>query len=87
MAGYGFVHAPLNPGKHSLEVSLWRPIGSPEQELKAFLLGDTPSLSSPDPIYESAWKDRCRLLTTSSGTVSIELNIITRFMEEQGMAV
>lgn len=85
VAGCGFVHVPLMPGQHSLEVPLWRPIGTPEQELQAFLLGDSPALANPDPIYESAWKDRCRLMTTASGVVSINISVITRFMKEQGL--
>lgn len=77
---------PFIPGQHSLEIPLWRPIGTPEQELQAFLLGDSPALANPDPIYESAWKDRCRLMTTSAGRVTLKISIITRFMREQGLA-
>lgn len=86
VAGCGFVHTPMVSGIHELEVPLWRPIGTPEQELQAFLIGDAPALANPDPIYESAWKDRCRLMTTSAGSVRITLSIITRFMKEQGLA-
>ncbi len=83
--GYGFFHLPLVTGHHILEVPLWRPLGSAEQELRAFLIGETPSLLTQDAIYESAWKDRARLLTTSSGKLRIELFIVTRFFKEQGI--
>ncbi len=83
--GYGFAHLPLSPGKHVLEINLWRPIGTPNQELRAYLLGETPALVTQDPLYESAWKDRCRLLTTSCGSIKIELFVITRFLKEQGI--
>ena len=85
-SGYGFVHIPFTPGNYMLEVPLWRPVGSPDQELKAYLLGETPSLSSPDPIYDSAWKDRCRMMTTSAGSVMIDVHVMTRYMTEQGIA-
>jgi hypothetical protein len=83
--GYGFSHIPMNPGSHCIEVSLWRPIGTPDQELRAYLLGETPSLVNQDPLYESAWKDRCRLLTTSSGSIFVEVFVVTRFLKEQGV--
>lgn len=85
MHGYGFTHIPLNPGKHRIEVSLWRPIGTPNQELRAYLLGEIPALVNQGPLYDSAWKDRCRLLTTSSGSIFIEIFVVTRFLKEQGI--
>lgn len=85
LTGYGFVHIPISPGTHVLEVHLWRPVGSADQELRSFLLGETPSLLKEDPLYDSAWKDRCRLLTTSSGSVKVEISVITRFLKEQGV--
>ncbi len=75
----------MDPGKHTIEVSMWRPIGTPDQELRAFLLGETPALANQDPLYESAWKDRCRLLTTSSGSIVMEVFVLTRFIREQGI--
>jgi hypothetical protein len=86
LSGYGFTHIPLQSGSHFLQIPLWRPCGNSEQELRAFLMGDTPCLLSSDPIYESAWKERCRLLTTSAGSIALQINIITRFMKDQGIA-
>ncbi|KAJ1400839.1 putative B9 domain-containing protein [Ochromonadaceae sp. CCMP2298] len=85
LAGYGFAHMPIAPGPHRLEVHLWRPIGTPEQELVSFLLGHAPALITPDPIYESAWKERCRLLTVAAGSVCIDVFVVTRHMKKQGM--
>lgn len=85
LVGYGFSHLPTSPGMHRLEINMWRPIGSPEQELDAFLLGRTPALISPEPIYEAAWKDRCRLVTVSAGKVFVDLFIVTRFTAKQGL--
>lgn len=75
----------MTTGIYQLEVPLWRPVGSADQELRAFMLGETPALLIPEPIYESAWKDRARMITTSSGTVKIELFIVTRYFADQGI--
>ncbi len=83
VSGYGFLHVPIAAGLHKAEVNLWRPVGSPDQELRAYLLGEVPTLISQDPIYEAAWKDRCRLLTTTAGTIYLELFTVTRFLKEQ----
>lgn len=53
--------------------------------MKAFLLGEVPCLVSQDALYESAWKDRCRLITTSSGSVSMEVFVMTRYWQDQGL--
>jgi hypothetical protein len=85
LAGYGFVHFPLTPGLHNIEVSLWRPSGNPEQELESFILGQTPALTSHEPVYESAWRDRCRLVTVSAGKVFVEVFVITRNTKKQNI--
>jgi B9 domain-containing protein 2 len=85
LAGYGFAHLPLQPGPHRLEVSLWRPVGAPDQEIDALLLGRTPALVSHEPIYDSAWKDRSRMVTVSAGRVIIDIIVVTRFLKEQGI--
>lgn len=81
LAGYGFVHIPLTPGQHSLEVKLWRPLGTADQEMSAFLIGDTPALVNHEPLYNTAWRDRCRLVTTSAGTVTANIFTVTRYYE------
>jgi hypothetical protein len=53
--------------------------------LSSFLLGEVPSLITHDPIYETAWKERCRILTVSAGTVFADVFVVTRFMKKQGM--
>jgi B9 domain-containing protein 2 len=85
LCGYGFAHLPLQPGPHRLEINVWRPVGSPDQELDAYLLGRTPSLVSHEPIYESAWKERSRMVTVSGGKVLVDLMVITRHLDKQGI--
>lgn len=82
LCGYGFGHFPVTDGYHKIEVPLWRPQGTPEQEYAASLLGEMIGLKSHEPLYESAWNDRHRIITTSVGTITLELFVITRFMGE-----
>jgi hypothetical protein len=81
LSGYGFAHLPVSAGQHTFDINLWRPIGTPDQELAAYLLGDTPALVDHDPIYETAWRERCRLVTVPAGTVSIQMFVMTRFTD------
>jgi hypothetical protein len=85
MAGYGFVHLPMTAGSYRLDISLWRPTGSSEQELSAFLLGNNPALITQDPIYESAWKERCRLITVAAGKVAVDVFVATRYLKKHGV--
>lgn len=78
LAGYGFCHFPSSPGYHKIEVPIWRPSGTVEEEMHSFFLGRTPSLISHEPILESAWQNRCRLVTVSAGKVNIEVFVTTR---------
>lgn len=75
----------MTSGYYQLDIPIWRPVGTADQELRSFMLGETPSLVVPDPIYDSAWKDRARMLTTSCGTVTVEFYLITRYLSEQGI--
>ena len=85
LAGYGVAHLPSTPGEHVLVVNLWRPVGTPDQELAAYLLGDTPALVSHDPIYETAWRERCRLVTVPAGQVTVNMFVLTRYTTKQGI--
>ena len=87
LLGYGFTHLPTSPGYHRLEIPLWRPSGNQEQELEAFLLGKTPALISHEPLYESAWKERCRLVTVTAGKVFMDIYVVTRFSKQQGLDI
>ena len=87
LSGYGMAHLPITSGLHKIEVAIWRPVGSPTQELNAYLLGSTPALLNDKPIHESAWKDRCRLVTVSVGKVNIELFVVSRFLSSQGVDI
>ena len=85
MCGYGFTHIPVTCGAHTMEVDIWRPSGTFEQELSASFIGDVPALASPAPIYDNAWKERSRIISRGSGKVRLELFIMTRFYESHSM--
>ena len=83
--GYGFAHLPTAAGFHSIEVQMWRPTGTRNQELEAYLLGRTPALVNHEPIYDSAWRERCRLVTIPAGCVTIEMTVMTRNQGKNGI--
>jgi len=87
LVGYGFEHLPTAPGTHQMKVCLWRPTGSKEQELSAYLLGSMPALVNHEPLYDSAWRERCRLVTIPAGSVRIDLSVLTRNMQQVGVDV
>ena len=83
--GYGFAHLPTTSGFHSIEVQMWRPTGTRNQELEAYLLGRTPALVNHEPIYDSAWRERCRLVTIPAGCITVEMTVMTRNQERMGV--
>jgi len=85
LCGYGFTHIPSEPGQHTLEVDMWRPDGTPEQEWSASFLGEVPALLTPSPVYDAAWKERCRLISRAAGTVRMELFVLTRYYSNHGI--
>lgn len=78
VVGYGFIHVPMAPGSHTLEVSMWRPIGTFKTELVATCFGDTIELISDEILYDTAWTERSGLKTIATGKVKLRLDIILR---------
>lgn len=84
LLGYGFANLPTTSGNYdNIEVALWRPLGTTDQELNAFFLGKVPALVSQETLYTNAWRDRCKMVTASAGMVSIQIHCVTRFLREQ----
>jgi hypothetical protein len=50
-------------------------------------LGRVPALLTHEPIYDSAWDERCRLVTVPAGSVFLELFVMTRFMKKHNTDV
>jgi hypothetical protein len=64
---------------------LWRPSGNMAEEMDSFFLGRVPALLSHEPIYDSAWQDRCKLVTVAAGKVNIQVFVISRFLSKHGI--
>jgi hypothetical protein len=47
--------------------------------------GKIPSLVSHEPLYESAWRERCRLVTLPAGTITFEFYVITRLLKSHSV--
>lgn len=87
LAGYGFSHIPSLSGNHKLELSMWRPVGTPDMELAALFLGKVPALQSEKAIYDAAWQQRCRLVTIAVGRVYADIYVIERAPEADKVAL
>ncbi|KAI8898191.1 B9 domain-containing protein 2 [Globomyces pollinis-pini] len=82
--GYGFIHVPATPGKHTMEIVTWRPTGTMKEQLWATFLGATNQLKDTNLIYDPM--DRFRLVTESMGKVHVEFDIIIRNFQKTGVS-
>eukprot|EP00842_Homolaphlyctis_polyrhiza_P005153 jgi/Hompol1/5639/HPOL_004609-RA len=83
--GYGFAHIPSAPGLHRIDISTWRPIGSPMDQLWSYFLGATPQLKNMDLVDNPI--DRLRLITTSMGKVHMEIFVMVRNFATNGIVM
>lgn len=60
-------------------------MGSTGQELDSYFLGRTPALVEDGPLYETAWRERCRLITSPAGQVMVQLFVVSRNMDKHGV--
>lgn len=86
IAGYGFTHLPSSPGMYALRVPTWRPMGTAVEEMTAFFMGGAPRLSRASYVY-SRRAERAGFPTVASGTVSIEVFVVTRAVETHGVDI
>lgn len=82
LGGYGTCHIPTTPGKHEIKCPIWRPSGTPSEEVMAYFVGPRPELVEKDAIYKNAGETRSRLFTKTSGYVKLALGVITRHMNK-----
>lgn len=92
IAGYGCIRVPTCPGIHTIEVPLWRPEGTWYQEWASqFLNGGLPYLTDPTciafPHGTNKHNGRHRLVTTSAGTIMIELQVLCKGFTEHGVVM
>jgi len=84
-AGYGFAHLPCIPGVHTVEVACWRPTGTLKEEVEALFLGHTTQLTTDDIVFGSAWDNRWRLVTAPSGSLILDVAVMTRHFTEHNV--
>lgn len=98
--GYAFANIPMSAGNHDIECTAWRPVGGMKDRLWckcvlymfrisfiliAFFMGVNPKLKNIDSIYNT--NDRYRLHTESMGKIHLELTVLARGFEEQGIVL
>ncbi|KAA0157581.1 hypothetical protein FNF27_00537 [Cafeteria roenbergensis] len=86
LCGYGFSHLPSSPGMYTLRIPTWRPLGTAAEEMSAFFMGGVPRLARASYVF-SRRSERASFPTVASGTVSVELYVITRAVETHGVDV
>lgn len=86
ICGYGFAHLPSSPGAYTLRVPTWRPMGTAAEETAAFFMGGVPRLARASYVY-SRRADRASFPTVASGTVVVEVMVVTRAMETHGVDI
>eukprot|EP01028_Stygiella_incarcerata_P001859 TRINITY_DN1346_c0_g1_i1.p1 TRINITY_DN1346_c0_g1~~TRINITY_DN1346_c0_g1_i1.p1 ORF type:complete len:239 (-),score=48.68 TRINITY_DN1346_c0_g1_i1:137-757(-) len=84
--GYGRCFLPLYSGKHTLTVSLFRPVSSsPIQSIVSFLTGAGPEFTKPSFLAKSDGREVTRV--EAEGSVTLKLNVCIRNMDQFGYAV
>ena len=84
IAGYGVGTVPWSPGNHKLLINWWRPVdNSWWGSVSEYLLGTKPEISIKDMIISST--ERNGFETESTGTVEIEIGVISKNFELYGV--
>ncbi|KRX04378.1 hypothetical protein PPERSA_05639 [Pseudocohnilembus persalinus] len=81
IAGYGMIGIPIQPGSYKLEIPCWRP----RADFYDKITGTYPELVHKDILISS--DSRFGLRTESSGDVIIEIQVITKDFELQGVKI
>lgn len=85
LVGYGFSYFPTTAGMQVIEVKCWRPRGTIGEEIRSFFLGTSVHLTRDSLIFDEAWENRHRLVTVSTGTVSIHIATIVRHFDHHAV--
>ncbi len=83
LIGYGFGYLPSVSGSHTVEIDIWRPIGTAREETLAFFMGGAPTLIHTDLIANltKAREERCHLYTKTAGKVFVQCDVMMRNMK------
>lgn len=82
--GCGAIFLPTSPGKHSLDVMLWRPASQGLANLTNILLPELPDLRSLRELILNPYL-RSQLTVESMGAVSLSMFVTTSGFEEFGV--
>eukprot|EP00039_Didymoeca_costata_P012630 m.182773 g.182773 ORF g.182773 m.182773 type:complete len:476 (-) comp15536_c0_seq3:2758-4185(-) len=80
--GYGYIHIPIDPGIHTINVTCWRPCPSSQEKMRRFFIGGGFLLEDSSYPHIPAEFDGEHVLskfgfvTTTSGTVQFRLNVV-----------
>ncbi|KAA6376809.1 MAG: putative transforming growth factor beta-1 precursor [Streblomastix strix] len=84
LEGYGYVQIPISPGMYNLKCVTWKPTGTLKEEFAESFMGITPRLRDESLVVSS--EDRRQLRTRSSGIIYVNLSLIERELERQGVS-
>ena len=87
LVSYGFCNVPTSPGFHRVDCRTWRPRSTDAEEIRRFYVGDNPRIAKEhfDILFGKAWAQRNALETVGSGTIHLELDIILKNFESEGV--
>ncbi|XP_072532428.1 B9 domain-containing protein 1 isoform X1 [Salminus brasiliensis] len=81
--GYGAVHIPFTPGKHSRTVPMFVPESTSRlQKFTSWLMGRRPEYTDPKVVAQGEGREVTRV--RSQGFVTLQFNIVTKDMKKLG---
>ncbi|XP_003385464.1 PREDICTED: B9 domain-containing protein 1-like [Amphimedon queenslandica] len=81
--GYGSIHLPVTPGRHSLDIDMFVPEpASKLQKLVSWLIGPRPELVDPKFVARGEGREITRV--SSQGFVRANVNIVMKDFSKQG---
>jgi hypothetical protein len=88
LVGYAFCYVPTESGIHEMDVAVWRPRGTPKEEVFDFFLGGVPHLVNDELVYNAnrAKEERCRISTLHQGYIHLRLEVMLRNMHSNVVA-
>lgn len=84
ISAYGYMSVPMQPGKHELTCSTWRPIGDLRRRVIDYVTGCRMHLLDPSDIVGNGF-NRHVIQTMSMGYVKVNLNVVLRDFDKYGV--
>uniref|UniRef100_A0A672RRH5 B9 domain-containing protein 1 n=1 Tax=Sinocyclocheilus grahami TaxID=75366 RepID=A0A672RRH5_SINGR len=81
--GYGAVHIPFTPGKHTKTIPMFVPESTSRlQKFTSWLMGRRPEFTDPKVVAQGEGREVTRV--RSQGFVTLQFNIVTKDMKKLG---